>query len=98
MESIAVQLPDDLNEFVTASVRAGGYRDAGEMVISLLSNLKDQIETPLTAEETTRLTSLRADILQAVDQADRGEVIRDFDPGAFLADRHRERSEHHPNA
>ncbi len=98
MESIAVQLPDDLNEFVTASVRAGAYRDAGEMVISLLSNFKDQIETPLTAEETTRLASLRADILQAADQADRGDVIRGFDPDAFLADRHREASERHPNS
>ena len=48
-------------------------------------------EAPLTAEETARVTSLRADVLQAADQADRGEVIRGFDADAFLADRHRER-------
>ena len=36
--------------------------------------------------------ALRADIQHAVDQAERGEVIRDFSMEAFLEERHREQA------
>ena len=90
MTSLAIQLPDDLSQFVRASVNSGGYQDADEFFVSVLSTFREQVESTLTDEESDRLASLRADIQHAVDQADRGEVIRDFDMTAFLAERHSE--------
>lgn len=87
MTSLAIQLPDDLGQFVSTTVKSGGYDDADEFIISVLTTFKEQAESPLTEEESAKLASLRADIQHAVDQADRGEVIRDF---AFLAERHSE--------
>jgi hypothetical protein len=51
--------------------------------------MKEQSEAPLTGDETLKLASLRADVQHAVEQADRGEVIHDFDMAAFLVERHR---------
>ena len=90
MTSLAIQLPDDLGQFVSTSVESGGYHDADEFIVSVLTTFKEQAESPLTEEESAKLASLRADIQHAVDQADRGEVIRDFDMTAFLAERHSE--------
>lgn len=90
MTSLAIQLPDDLSQFVRTSVKSGGYHDADEFFVSVLSTFKEQVESPLTDEESAKLASLRADIQHAVDQVDRGEVIRDFDMTTFLAERHRE--------
>ncbi len=88
MTSLAIQLPDDLGQFVSNSVMSGGYHDADEFFISVLTTFKEQAESPLTDEESAKLTTLRADIQHAVDQADRGEVIQGFDMTAFLAERH----------
>ena len=63
MTQVAIQLPEELSQFVNATVQAG---------------------------DSAKLASLRADIQLAVDQADRGEVIRDFNMDTFLAERHRE--------
>lgn len=92
MTSLAIQLPDDLSQFVSSSVKSGGYHDTDEFFVSVLTTFKEQTESPLTDEELAKLASLRADIQHAVDQVDRGEVIRDFDMAAFLADCHREHS------
>lgn len=56
--------------------------------VAVISVRESQIEA--LHEESAKLASLRADIQHAVDQVDRGEVIRDFDMTAFLAERHRE--------
>jgi Arc/MetJ-type ribon-helix-helix transcriptional regulator len=90
MSSLAIQLPDDLSQFVAASVQSGGYQDADALFVSLLTTFKDQVEAPLSEAESTKLAALRADIQHAVDQADRGEVVQGFDVTSFLAERHRE--------
>lgn len=90
MTSLAIQLPDDLGQFVNRAVKSGGYHDTNAFFVSVLATFKEQVESPLTDEESDALHSLKADIQHAVDQADRGEVIRDFDMTDFLADRHRE--------
>jgi Arc/MetJ-type ribon-helix-helix transcriptional regulator len=90
MSSLAIQLPDDLSQFVAASVQSGGYQDADALFVSLLTTFKDQVEAPLSDVESAKLVTLRADIQHAVDQADRGEVVQGFDVAAFLAERHRE--------
>jgi hypothetical protein len=41
-------------------------------------------------DQRTKIASLRADIQHAVAQADRGEVIRDFQMKALLQECHRE--------
>ncbi len=92
MNQVAIQLPDELGQFVQQSVRTGGFHDANEFFVSFVATLKEQTEFPLTAEEQVKLTSLRADIQHAVAQAERGEFIRDFKMGAFLEERHREHS------
>lgn len=90
MNSLAIQLPDELNQFVLSSVESGGYHSAEEFFVSVLSSFKEQIESPLTEEESAKLASLRSDIQHAVAPADRGEVIHEFDMAAFLVERHRE--------
>ena len=90
MTQVAIQLPDELGQFVQQSVRTGGFHDANEFFVSFVATLKEQTESPLSAEEQTKLTALRADIQHAVAQAERGEIIRDFKMDAFLQERHRE--------
>ena len=90
MSSLAIQLPDDLSQFVAASVQSGDYQDADAFFVSLLTTFKEQVEAPLSEAESTKLAALRADIQHAVDQADRGEVVQGFDVTSFLAERHRE--------
>ncbi len=90
MPSLAIQIPDDLSQFVSASVQSGAYHDADEFFVSMLTSFKEQTESPLTEEENAKLATLRADIQHAVDQADRGEVIHGFNMASFLAERHRE--------
>jgi Arc/MetJ-type ribon-helix-helix transcriptional regulator len=89
MTKVAIQLPDDLNQFVEKSVQSGAYHDADEFFASLLYNLKEQSDADLTEEEQQKLVALRSDVQHAVGQLDRGEGIRDFDYDAFLAERHR---------
>ncbi|MBL9131175.1 MAG: hypothetical protein JNG86_08255 [Verrucomicrobiaceae bacterium] len=90
MTQVAIQLPDELGQFVHQSVRTGGFQDANEFFVSFVASLKEQTESPLTTEEQVKLTSLRADIQHAVAQVERGEIIRDFKMDAFLQERHRE--------
>ncbi len=92
MTQVAIQLPDDLGQFLQRAVHSGGFHDSNEFFISIVANLKEQTESPLTSEEELKLASLRVDIQHAVDQAERGEVIRDFKMDAFLEERHREHS------
>lgn len=53
---------------------------------------KEQVESKLSEEDQAKIASLRAEIQIAADQADRGEVIRDFNMDDFLNERHRERA------
>lgn len=92
MTQVAIQLPDDLGQFVQKTVSSGGFHDASEFFTSIVATLKEQAESPLTREEELKLAALRADIQHAVDQAERGEVIRDFSMNAFLEERHREQA------
>jgi hypothetical protein len=92
MSSLAIQLPDDLSQFVATSVQSGDYQDADAFFVSLLTTFKEQVKAPLSEAESAKLAALRADIQHAVDQADRGEVILGFDVDSFLAERHRERA------
>lgn len=92
MTQVALQLPDELGLFVTKAINSGGFHDANEFFVSIVANLKEQAESPLTREEELKLASLKADIQHAVEQAERGEVISDFSMEAFLQERHREHS------
>jgi Arc/MetJ-type ribon-helix-helix transcriptional regulator len=89
MTKVAIQIPDELSQFVEESVQSGAYHDADEFFVSLLYNLKEQSDAELTEEEQQKLSALRGDIEHAAGQLDRGEGIRDFDYDAFLAERHR---------
>lgn len=89
MTKVAIQIPDELSQFVEKSVQSGAYHDADEFFASLLYNLKEQSDAELTEEEQQKLSALREDIKHATDQLDRGEGIRDFDYDAFLTERHR---------
>ncbi len=88
MTQVAIQIPDELNQFVNRSVQNGAYHDAGEFMVSMLYSLKEQSEAPLTEEEKQKLLTLRSDVQHAADQLDRGEGIRAFNWEAFLAERH----------
>lgn len=90
MTQVAIQLPDELGQFVQQSVRNSGFQDTNEFFVSFVASLKDQSEAPLTLEEQAKLASLRADIQHAIAQAERGEIIRDFDMSTFLEECHRE--------
>lgn len=89
MTRVAIQIPDELNQFGENSVQSGAYHDADEFLGSELYNLKEQSDAELTEEEQQKLSALRGDIQHAADQLDRGESIRDFSYDAFLAERHR---------
>lgn len=88
MTEVAIQLPDELDQFVRRSVDSGAYHDADEFFISVLSNLKELIEAPLSETEQTKLADLRKDVQHAAEQLDRGEGVAQLDWDAFLAERH----------
>ncbi|MDB6074555.1 MAG: hypothetical protein JWO89_2195 [Verrucomicrobiaceae bacterium] len=89
MTEVAIQLPDELDQFVRRSVNSGAYHDADEFFVSVLSNFKELIEAPLAEAEQTKLADLRRDVQHAADQLDRGEGVANLDWDAFLAERHR---------
>ncbi|MBE7493652.1 MAG: hypothetical protein HS117_01750 [Verrucomicrobiaceae bacterium] len=95
MTPVAIQLPDELGQFVKQTVRAGGFQDENEFFVSYIASLKDQSESPLTEQEQDTIAVLRANIQHAVAQAERGEVIQDFNMDAFLQERHREHAAAH---
>jgi Arc/MetJ-type ribon-helix-helix transcriptional regulator len=92
MTQVAIQIPDELSQFVEESVQSGAYHDTDEFFASLLYSLKEQSDAELTEVERQKLSALRGDIQHAAEQLDRGEGIRDFDYDAFLAERHRLRA------
>ena len=89
MTRVAIQLPDELNQFVNKSVQAGDFNNADEFFISVVSMYKDQVEEGLSEAEQKKLESLRRDIQVGVDQLDRGEGS-EMNWDAFFADRHRD--------
>lgn len=62
--------------------------------VDVVTLRESQIESLLAEEESAKLASLRADIQHAVEQADRGEIIRDFDMASFIVERHQEHAAH----
>ena len=83
MTRVAIQLPDELNQFVNKSVQAGDFHNADEFFISVVSMYKDQVEEGLSEADQTKLESLR-----------RGEGS-EMDWDAFFADRHRAYADRH---
>ncbi|MES2466839.1 MAG: hypothetical protein V4675_06030 [Verrucomicrobiota bacterium] len=96
MTEVAIQLPDELSQFVNDAVQSGGYRTADELFVSVLSIYREQVEASRTEDAQSKLADLRRDVQVAVVQLDRGEGIRDRDWDARLAERHRAYAARHP--
>lgn len=94
MTQVAIQLPDELSQFVTQSVQSGGFHNADEFFISVVSMYKDQVEEGLSEADQTKLDSLRRDIQVGMDQLDRGEGS-EMNWDEFFANRHRVYAERH---
>lgn len=94
MTQVAIQLPDELSQFVNQSVRSGGFHNADEFFISVVSMYKDQVEEGLSEADQTKLESLRRDIQAGIDQLDRGEGS-EMNWDEFFAQRHRAYAERH---
>ena len=94
MTEVAIQLPDELSQFVNRSVQAGEYPNADELFINVLSMYKDQVEERRSESDQATLESLRRDIQTGIDQLDRGEVS-EMDWDQFFAERHRAHAERH---
>ena len=92
MTQVAIQLPDELSQFVNKTVQAGGYSTADEFFINVVSMYKDQVEERLSEADQAKLQSLRGDIQVVIDQLDRGEG-REMDWDEFFAERHRAHAE-----
>ncbi len=88
MTQVAIQLPDELSQFVNQSVSSGGFHNADEFFISIVSMYKDQVEERLSETDEVKLESLRRDMQHAADQLDRGEGS-EMNWDEFFADRHR---------
>jgi Arc/MetJ-type ribon-helix-helix transcriptional regulator len=97
MTQVAIQLPDELSQFVNQSVRSGGFHNADEFFISVVSMYKDQVEEGLGEADQTKLESLRHDIQVGIDQLDRGEAS-EMNWDEFFAQRHRSYAERHCTA
>ncbi|GAA5136802.1 hypothetical protein GCM10023213_12490 [Prosthecobacter algae] len=95
MTQVAIQLPDDLSQFVNESVQAGDFPTADEFFIHAVSIYKDQIESQFREADATKLERLRQDIQTAADQLDRGEGI-EMDWEAKRARLHRDHAARHP--
>jgi antitoxin ParD1/3/4 len=89
MTQVAIQLPDELSQFVNRSVQAGEYHSTDEFFINVLSIYKDQVEERPGESDQVKLESLRRDINVGIDQLDRGEGI-EIDWDAKMAKLHRE--------
>jgi putative addiction module CopG family antidote len=87
MSSLAIHLPEDLDQFVRSTVKSGAYRDTDEFFVSVLTTLKEQAESPLTDEECATLAALRTDIQVAVKQAEQGEIVKGWKVNDFLTRR-----------
>jgi Arc/MetJ-type ribon-helix-helix transcriptional regulator len=49
MTQVAIQLPDELSQFVQKSVDSGAYQNADEFFVSVVATFKEQVESRLTA-------------------------------------------------
>lgn len=94
MTQVAIQLPDELSQFVNKSVEAGEYPNADDFFINMLSIYKDQVEERRSESDQAKFESLRRDIQHAADQLDRGEG-KEMDWDEFFADRHRAYAKRH---
>jgi antitoxin ParD1/3/4 len=94
MSTVAIQLPDELTQFVNQSVRSGGFHTTDEFFISVVSMYKDQVEESLSEADQVKLESLRRDLQIGIDQLDRGEGS-EMDWDEFFADRHRAYADRH---
>ncbi len=94
MTQVAIQLPDELSQFVNKSVQAGEYHNADEFFINVLSIYKDQVEERFSESDQAKFASLRRDIQHAADQLDRGEG-NEMDWDEFFAERRRAYAERH---
>jgi Arc/MetJ-type ribon-helix-helix transcriptional regulator len=94
MTQVAIQLPDELSQFVIQSVQAGEYPSADDFFINVVSMYKDQVEERLSESDREKFESLRRDIQHAADQLDRGEGS-EMDWDEFFAERHRAYAERH---
>ncbi len=95
MTQVAIQLPDELSQFVNQSVQAGDFHTADEFFISVVSMYKDRVEERLSEADQAKLENLRRDIQVGVHQLDRGEGI-EIDWDAKMARLHSERAASHP--
>ena len=89
MTHVAVQLPDELNQFVQQSIASGAYHNTDEFFVSVLATLKEQAVSELSEAEERKLSELRPEIQLGMDQLDRGQSVSNLDWDAFLAERHR---------
>ena len=75
MTKVAINLPDDLKEYVESSLRAGTFRDASDLVVALLYRAKEQGETDLGRDDEANLVRLRREVEVGTEQADRGDFL-----------------------
>ncbi|MES2595387.1 MAG: hypothetical protein V4662_08635 [Verrucomicrobiota bacterium] len=88
MTQVAIQPPDELTQFVNQSLQSGGFHNADEFFISVVSMDKDHVEEGLSEAEQAKLEDLRRDIQTGIDQLDRGEGS-EMNWDQFFAERHR---------
>lgn len=79
MTQLAVNVPEELGNFIEASVAAGDFAGHNELIAQALYSFRDQHEL-----DRIKLERLRKDIQVGLDQIERGEVVTDFDAGEFL--------------
>lgn len=88
MRQVAIQLPDDLDQFVQETVASGAYQNTDEFFVSVLANFRENVESKLSASEEQTLAALRSDINLGVDQLDSGRSVKNLNWDAFIAERH----------
>ena len=76
---MTLTLPPPLARFVQQQVEAGRYESSGEVVLEALRVLEH-----LERAQEARRDALRADIAEAVSEADRGDTVA-FDVAAVKA-------------
>lgn len=77
MIQVAINLTEELKEFVDKSVNAGLFHNASEVVANALHTLRTQ--------DAAKLEALRVDIAVGIAQADRGEFV-EFDAESVIAE------------
>ena len=88
MNHLAVTVPAELSAFIEASVNAGEFAGANDLVTSALYAFRDRVEL-----DRIKIARLRKDVQTGLDEIERGEVVTDFNVDDFLAEMKRKRSE-----